>query len=187
MASTPQTPVEPSDEVYRVYGNVMHTVQYWELVLAFMWWWTTTPKSEGREAESKEARRAVDRLEKAFTKVTASQARKELEDDLPSEIRDAVRGLLDDRNRLAHRFLRDRQDGKGFKPGTLGLLGDVGQRFDVSIQALWAHLAAFEPYRGQVRPHWPLFAEALSADLFAGVPVDFDKALSEAQSRIDQD
>lgn len=110
------TPVEPSDEVYRVYGSVMHTVQYWELALAVLWWQVTTPEADRREAESKASRKAVDRLEKAFTKMTASQARKELENDLPPETLGLVGGLLEARNQLAHRFLRERQDADGFKP-----------------------------------------------------------------------
>lgn len=44
------------------------------------------PPSDQREAESKPATKAVDRLEKAFTKVTAAQARNDLEGELPGEL-----------------------------------------------------------------------------------------------------
>jgi hypothetical protein len=100
--------LEPSDEVYLVYGSVMHTVQYWELALALRSWRMHTPPVEQREAESQSAAKAVDRIEKASTRATASQARKELEGELPEELLETVSELIAVRNRLAHRFLRDR-------------------------------------------------------------------------------
>lgn len=168
---------ESSDEVYRIYGNVMHTVQYWELSLTLHWWQMLTPASDDREAESEAAAKAVDRLEKAFTKVTASQARKELEGDMPDELLAAVADLIDDRNRLAHRFLREQQVGGDFKPGTLAWLGDAGARFDASVRALESDGDRRGSYGGAVRSHWPALAEALVEQLFAGERIDYAAAL----------
>jgi hypothetical protein len=153
--------VEPSDEVYRIYGSVMYTVQYWELALTLRWWLMLTPSSDEREAESEAAAKAVDRLEKAFTKVTAGQARRELEGDMPDELLAMIGDLIDDRNRLAHRFLREQQARVGFRPGTLGWLGDARARFDASFRALDANPADGGSYEGVVRPHWPALAEIL--------------------------
>ena len=185
MSAEPDAPaVEPSDEVYCVYGSVMHIVQYWELLLAMRWWQMLTPPVDRREAESKAAAKAIDRLNKAFTKVTASQARKDLEDELPPELLEAVGGLIDDRNRLAHRFLRERQAGPDFGPGTLALLGDYGARFDASIQSLGEVVTTTGSYEGAVRDHWPSLAETLAERLLTGEPVDFEAALREAHEEI---
>lgn len=177
MPDAPDAADEPSDEVYRIYGKVMHTVQYWELVLTLRWWRMLTPPRNDREAESQAAAKAVNRLETAFTKVTASQARKELEEDLPEELLAVVGPLIEDRNRLAHRFLREQQSGADFRPGTLAWLGDAGAQFDASIPALVEDLAARGPYEGAVRPHWAALGDTVVERLFTGEPADYQEAL----------
>lgn len=175
---------ESNDEVYRIYGSVMHAVQYWELVLTMRWWLMLTPPSNHREAESKAAAEAVARLEKAFTRVTASQARKELEGEMPHELLAAVGDLIDDRNRLAHRFLREQQSNGDFRPGTLAWLGDAGARFDASTRMLLSDLARRGAYAGAVRAHWPKLAKTLVDRLFAGDPVDFQAVLDQARHEL---
>jgi len=177
---------EAGDEVYRIYGSVMHAVQYWELVLALRWWRMLTPPSDDREADSTAAAKPVNRLETAFTKVTASQARKELEGDMPDELLAAVGGLIDDRNRLAHRFLRERQFGADFRPGTLAWLGNAGARFDASTRSLGEDLASGGSYEGAVRPHWPTLGETLVERLFAGESIDYQAALRQALEEADE-
>lgn len=182
MPAEPESPaLEPSDEVYRIYGSVMHVVQYWELALVLRWWQMLTPPVDQREAESRAAAKAVDRLEKAFTKVTASQARKDLEGDLPEDLLATVGDLIEDRNRLAHRFLREQQEGAGFRQGTLRWLGDAGARFDAAVRALNADPGGREPYEGAVRPHWQALGEVLVERLFAGKPIDYEAALGQVQ------
>jgi hypothetical protein len=179
--------IESNDEVHRVYGSVMHVVQFWELALALAWCQATTPAGERAEAESTASKKAVHRLETAFGKVTASQARKELGDDLPPEVLGSVSELVRDRNRLAHRFLRERQCADGFKPGTLAWLGDAGFRFDASVRALSVHMDSAGPYQGDVAPHWPAIGTSLTAHLFAGEPVDFEEILRKASETLDAD
>lgn len=89
----------------------------------------------------------------------------------------AVSDLIDDRNRLAHRFLREQQVGADFRPGTLAWLGDAGERFDASTHALGEELASGGSYEGAVRPHWPALGDALVQSLFAGDAVDYRTAL----------
>lgn len=97
-------PGEPADGVYALYGRVMMAVQYWELALAMTWWQRTTPPNANRgAADSRASKKAVTRLERAFTKVTAGQALPELRDELPADLHESLTRLQDDRNRLAHR------------------------------------------------------------------------------------
>ena len=176
-----QHDAEAAHEVYGIYGNVMHLVQTWELALAILWWRGTTPASGTGEAESKASAEAVDRLENAFIKVTASQARRDLGDDLPIEIAELVGELLPIRNRLAHRFLREQQLGTGFEPGTLAWLGSAGARFDESVRTIFKRMGSLGSYEGPVRAHWPNLGDKLVDRLLAGEPVDFDAELREAR------
>jgi hypothetical protein len=136
----PAQTIEPADEVYRIYGNVMHLVQTWESAVVLLWWRAGIPEGGSGEAEAERSASAVDRLERAITRVTAGQARRELGGELPTEIADSVANLIPDRNRLAHRFLREQQVDAGFAPGTLEWLGDAGARFDACIRALIRHM-----------------------------------------------
>jgi hypothetical protein len=182
MTDSPRTlPAEPSKEVYFIYGNVMHIVHWWELLTAVIWWQNTTPEAEQREAESKGAEKAIVRLERAFTKVTASQARRELEGKLEPELLDDIAERLDDRNRLAHRFLREQQTERGFMPGTLEWLGEAGGRFDASLRTLYARTEG--DYAGVVRPHWPGLGQTILTRLFSGEPLDLEDALRQHPPR----
>lgn len=179
-ASAVAGPVESSDEVYRIYGSVMHTVQYWELALTLRAWRVLLPEAEQREAESQAAAEAVDQLERAFQKVTAGQARKRLEDALPPEVFAQVASLVQDRNRLVHRFLREQQDGSGFRAETLRWLGEAGQRFDESVHLLFEE-GVEDAYAGPVRDFWPEVADVLVDRLFSGEPLDYTIELRRAR------
>lgn len=173
-------PSESFDEVLRIYGSVMHLVQNWELALALLSWRVKLPQPSG-EAESEASAKAVDQLQRAFQRVTASQARRDLGDDLPAEIADTLESLIPDRNRLAHRFLREQQLRDGFQLGSLVWLGNAGARFEASMKQISARLDSFDPYDGPVRPHWSQLAQTLSDRLFGGEPVDLDDALRGSQ------
>ena len=172
-------PSEPQQRVYALYGAIMHLVQSWEQSLSLIWWRSTLTGSDG-EAETTASANAVLRLQHAFQKVTASQARRELGDDLPAEIADKVAELVPDRNRLAHRFLREQQLRDAFKPGTMAWMEQAGVRFEASMRQIADHLGSFGDYAGPVRSHWPQLAQDLTGRLLAGERVDVDEALRQA-------
>lgn len=170
---------EDIDDVFRVYGAVMRTVQWWERTLALLWWRALLTPSDRREAESKASAKAVARLEHAFSKVTAAQAAKEL-DGLPPELSEEVGELLPHRNRLAHRFLLEHEHAGAFKHGTLRQLAEYGGRFDAATRALMDQLDTTAGYTGEVRDHWPALAQKIEDRLWAGQPVDYADALERS-------
>lgn len=175
-----QLPLEPANEVYRIYGNVMHVVQTWELALALLSWRVRLPQPSG-EAESDASARAVNELERAFQRVTAGRARRDLKDNLPAEIADTLDALIPNRNRLAHRFLREQQLRDEFQPGSLVWLGNAGASFEASLRQISVQLDSFDSCDGPVRSHWPRLAQTLAERLFAGEPVDMDDALRQTR------
>ena len=173
-------PMEPANEVYWIYGNVMHLVQTWELALALLSWRARLPQPSG-EAEAEASAKAVGELERAFQRVTAGRARRDLEDNLSAEIADTLDALIPNRNRLAHRFLREQQLRDGFQPGSLVWLGNAGTAFEASLKQIRVQLGSLNSYDGPVRTHWPRVAQTLVGRLFAGEPVDMDDALRRSR------
>lgn len=173
-------PLEPADEVYRIYGNVMHLVQTWELALALLSWRVKLPQPSG-EAESDASAVAVGELERAFQRVTAGRARRDLEDNLPAEVAGTLDALIPNRNRLAHRFLREQQLRDGFQPGSLVWLGNAGAGFEASLKQINLQLDAFGSYDGPVRSHWPRLAQLLAGRLFAGERAGMNDALRQSR------
>jgi hypothetical protein len=178
MNEVSRTP-EPPQQVYRLYGAIMHLVQNWEQALSMIWWHASLTGNDG-EAETEASQKAVLRLQHAFQKVTASQARKELGDNLPAEIADGVAALVSDRNRLAHRFLREQQLRGRFKSGTMTWMEQAGVRLEASMKQIQDHVNSFEDYKGPVRSHWPQLAQDLADRLLAGELIDLDQALQKS-------
>jgi hypothetical protein len=163
--------IEPASDIYRAYGSVMHLAQTWESAVVMLWWRALGSRRAGRVRRKTPASVAVvERLEKAFMRVTAGQARRELGNDVSPEFAQAVADLVPERNRLAHRFLREQQLGPGFAAGAMAWLGDVGARFDGCLHSIFRHMESFGAYDGVVRPHWPELAERAVERLFAGEP-----------------
>jgi hypothetical protein len=173
--------IEPADDIYRAYGSIMHLVQTWESAVVLLWWRAGIPEGGTGEAETPASVTVVQRLERAFTRVTAGQARRALGDDMPPAIAQAVADLIPDRNRLAHRFLREQQLGPGFAPGTMQWLVEAGERFDACLRSLFEHMESFGSYDGVVRPHWPDLADKAVERLMRGEPLDFEDLLRESE------
>jgi hypothetical protein len=86
--------------------------------------------------------------------------------------------LMTERNRLAHRFLRERvADDRNFKPGTHDQLVALGNRFMGSLESVMQTIAAFEPYQGPVLEHWSPLAERITERVFSGQVIPRDPAL----------
>jgi hypothetical protein len=179
MNNVLQTP-EPPERVYTLYGAVMHLVQTWEQLLSMIWWRSTVTGNAG-EAETQASKKAILRLQHAFQKMTAAEARKQLGDDLPAQIADQVVALMPERNRLAHRFLREQQLLDAFKPGTMAWMEHAGGKFEASMEQMKGYVNSFGEYKGPVRPHWSQLADHLADRLLAGEPIDMAEALRRSQ------
>jgi hypothetical protein len=86
--------------------------------------------------------------------------------------------LMTERNRLAHRFLRERSaDDDDFLPGTYELLIAIGSRFMASLEAAKRVIDGFESYRRPVLAHWGALADRITKRLSAGEVVPRDPRL----------
>jgi hypothetical protein len=80
-----------------------------------------------------------------------------------------------ERNRLAHRFLREQAvDGGAFKAGTHDQLLALGNRFMDSYEAIVHEVMKGDPYTGPVPPHWPELADRITERLSRGERIPRD-------------
>lgn len=162
------------------YGEVMSIVQDWELALAVVWWRTTRKHRSRPSGDFNTARsqKEIKRLEAAFLRKTAQDIREEIAPHLEHQAADDLEGLMNERNRLAHRFLRERAtDDRQFEPGTHDELISLGNRFMSSLGSVMRTIGRFEDYKGPVPEHWPGTAERIMERVFGGQTIPRDPRL----------
>jgi hypothetical protein len=162
------------------YGEVMSTVQLWEQALAFVWWQTQlkNPSRPAGDFDTPRSQKEIMRLEAAFLRVTAQAVRKAVAPHLEPKTADDLDGLMAERNRLAHRFLRERVVGdRDFEPGTHDQLLALGDRFMASLESVMRTIEGFEPYNGPVPEHWDALTERITERVFSGRPIPRDPKL----------
>lgn len=179
--NVPRNP-EPDarERVLIAYGEVMSIVQLWEQALAVIWWRTTRkqPARATGDFDTHRSQREIARLEAAFLRMTAQAVREAVTPHLGATAADNLSDLTSERNRLAHRFLRECGAEHGdFRAGTHDQLLAVGERFMQSLGAAMQVIEGFEPYRGPVGPHWEAIANRITDRLSAGRNVPRDPRL----------
>lgn len=159
------------------YGEVMSVVQHWEQALAILWW-RTTRKSPGRptgDFNTARSQKEILRLEAAFLRMTAQAVRDAVSPHLDPETAANLPALMDDRNRLAHRFLREQAtEGGWFEAGTHDQLIALGNRFMDSYEAIVHEVMKADPYTGPVPSHWPDLADRITDRLARGERIPRD-------------
>jgi hypothetical protein len=160
------------------YGEVMSVVQLWEQALALIWWRAERKhkKRPSGDFDTERSQREIMRLEAAFLRTPAQAIREAVAPHLEADTASNLEGLIAERNRLAHRFLREQNVGKGtFKAGTQDQLIALGNAFMESLDSIAKSLMAdYEPYDGPVPDHWPAIAERIAERLFGGNSVPRD-------------
>lgn len=168
---------EAPEQVFLCYGHVMRIVQMWEQALALVWWRATrkNPSHPAGDFDTPKSQREIRRLEAAFLRTTAQAMRETVSPLLKPEAAHNLPSLMAERNRLAHRFLRERAaDGDAFVAGTHEELVAIGNRFVQSAGSIIETIMSFEPYAGPVPAHWPEVAQRLSDRLFSGEAIPKD-------------
>jgi hypothetical protein len=174
MASEPDS----RDGVLRGYGEVMAVVQEWELALTLVSHHAERkPNSQPvDDFDTSKSQKEIRRLEDAFLRKTAQAARQSVEPLLEPDTAKDLQGLMTERNRLAHRFLREHAvpGGSDFEPGTHRELLALGDKFDRARASVMRTLAGFEDYTGPVPEHWPAIAGRITERLFNGEAIPRD-------------
>lgn len=159
------------------YGEVMCVVQSWEQALAFIWW-RVKRKKKGRPAgdfDTERSQKEIMRLETAFQRMTAQAVREAVAPRLEPQTARGLEDLMAQRNRLAHRFLREQAgDGGDFKAGTHDQLVVLGDRFMDSLDSLMRTITNIGPYTGPVPEHWIAVAERITDRVFSGEKIPKD-------------
>jgi hypothetical protein len=160
------------------YGEVMAVVQDWELALAIVWWRTSRKRRTrpSGDFDTPRSQKEVTRLEAAFLRKTVQELREDVAPHLEHQTADDLEGLIGERNRLAHRFLREQKaaEGPDFEPGTHDELLALGNRFDSSRASIMQTLDSLESYDGPVPEHWPEIAERIMERVFSGRKIPRD-------------
>jgi hypothetical protein len=181
--SAESRPVLERDARERVligYGEVMSIVQLWEQALAVVWWHTQRKHGSrpSGDFDTPRSQKQIARLEAAFLRMTAQAVREAVAPCLEPKTADDLGELMAERNRLAHRFLRERvADDRDFKAGTHDQLIALGDRFMGSLESVMRTIAAFESYRGPVLEHWSPLAERIMERVFSGQAIPRDPRL----------
>jgi hypothetical protein len=168
------------DHVLIGYGEVMSIVQFWEQALAFVWWRTQrkNPSRPSGDFDTQRSQKEITRLEAAFLRMTAQAVRKAVAPHLEHKTADDLDELMTERNRLAHRFLRERVAGdRDFEPGTHDLLLALGNRFMASLESVMRTIEGFEPYKGPVPAHWEALGDRITERVFSGQAIPRDPRL----------
>ena len=162
------------------YGQVVSIVQLWEQALAVVWW-RTQRKNRSRatgDFDTARSQKEIVRLEAAFLRMTAQAVKEAVAPHLEPKTADDLGELMSERNRLAHRFLREIfADDGNFTPGTHDQLIALGNRFMDSLESVTGTIADFEPYKGPVLEHWGALAERITKRVFRGQAVPRDPRL----------
>jgi hypothetical protein len=168
---------DPRERVLIGYGEVMAVVQDWELALAIVWW-RTECKQKGRPSgdfDTAASQKEISRLEAAVLRMTAQSVREAVAPHLEATTAQNLDALIDERNRLAHRFLRETSASDGdFQPGTHDELIALGSRFDDSRASVMRTIQSFEFYDGPIPEHWPAVADRITERAFSGQTIPRD-------------
>jgi hypothetical protein len=177
---TPQAlGADARERVLICYGEVMSIVQLWEQALGVVWWNTQRKNRPSGDFDTPQSQKEIARLEAAFLRMTAQAVREAVAPHLePATVGD-LGDLMAERNRLAHRFLRETvaDDRARFKTGTHDQLVALGTRFMASLESVMRTIAAFESYKGPVSEHWGPLAERITARVFSGQAIPRDPRL----------
>jgi hypothetical protein len=164
------------ERVLLAYGEVMSLVQHWEQALAMVWWRAERkgPRPAG-DFDTPASQKQISRLEAAFLHMTAQAVREAVSPHLEPETAESLSELMADRNRLAHRFLRERaSEGGDFEAGTHDQLIAMGNRFMESWESIMRTIDSFEGYTGPVPKYWEPIAERIVGRVFSGEKVPRD-------------
>jgi hypothetical protein len=177
----PQKPDRDARERLLIgYGEVMSIVQLWEQALTVVWLRTQrkNPSRPSGDFDTPRSQKEIMRLEAAFLRMTAQSVRKAISPHLEPKTADDLSELMSERNRLAHRFLRERAaDDRDFKLGTHDQLIALGNRFMASLESVMRTIEGFEPYKGPVPEHWNGLAERITELVFGGQAIPRDPGL----------
>jgi hypothetical protein len=177
----PKTPDRDTRERVLIgYGEVMVIVQLWEQALAVVWWRTLrkNPSRPSGDFDTPRSQKEIMRLEAAFLRMTAQAVSKAISPHLEPKTAEDLSELMTERNRLAHRFLRESiADGRDFEPGTHDQLIALGNKFMASLESVMRTIGGFEPYEGPVAEHWNALAERITERVFSGQAIPRDPGL----------
>lgn len=169
---------EANEDIFIAYGHVMSLVQMWEQAQEIIWWRVKRkrPNRPSGDWDTDRSQREIVRLERALQQTTPQSIIEQIEPSLPDGAADEVRELFADRNRLAHRFLLERQvPGEGYVAGTRAELIEIGNRFMASLDKLMTAEALHgKPYDGEVPPHWEPLAQRITDRAFGGQSIPRD-------------
>jgi hypothetical protein len=152
--------LDPAERVFGQYGHVMLVVQTFEQHLGFLSLWHRVGEEQGLTRRNLE--KTIVRFVHAMSRATASELRNSVADRLDDELLAEVSRLIEWRDVLAHRYLRERARPTGaslrFARGTVRELADLkadfaeaGEHLEELIDASMAEAS--------------LEGDALSADL----------------------
>jgi hypothetical protein len=122
----------------------------------------------------------VIRLERALHRKTVQELWRDVGPLLGEEVAAKLDGLIEHRNRLAHRFLREQaalEPGCDYRPGTHRELVSIMGRFMRSYQAIMKRLMTLPGYDRPVPKHWTAVAQRIVDRAFAGQPNPRDTRL----------
>lgn len=162
------------------YGEVMSIVQFWEQALAIIWWRTQrkNPSRPSGDFDTQRSQKEIVRLEAAFLRVTAQAVKKAVAPHLEPKTADDLDELMAERNRLAHRFLREKMAGdRDFEPGTHDHLLALGTRFMASLESVMRTIEGIKPYKGPVPEHWEALGHRITERIFTGRAIPRDPRL----------
>lgn len=169
---------ESRERVLISYGEVMCVVQMWEQALALTWWLAARrhKKRPSGDFDTRRSQKEIMRLEAAFLRTPAQAIREAVAPHLEARIARNLAALMAERNRLAHRFLREQDRGDGtFKTGTHDQLVGLGDAFMESLDSIMQTIVTdYEQYDGPVPDHWPPVAERILGRLFDGESIPRD-------------
>lgn len=169
---------EMDEHIFIAYGHVMSIVQQWEQAQEIIWWRAKRkhPTRPSGDWDSDRSQREIIRLERALQQLTPQSIIEQIAPVLPEGAAEEIRGLFQERNRLAHRFLLERQTGRGgYVPGTHAELVGLGKRFMASLDRLMTCDALHSTsYRGDVPPHWEGLAQRITDRAFSGQSIPRD-------------
>ncbi len=134
------------------------------------------PNRPSGDWDSERSQREIVRLERALQQTTPQSIIEQIAPALPDGAANEIRDLFADRNRLAHRFLLERQaHGDRYLAGTRAELIHIGNRFMASLDKLMTTEALHaQDYEREVPPHWEGLAQRITDRAFDGKPIPKD-------------
>jgi len=168
------------EQVLIAYGEVMSIVQMWEQALSIVWWRKERkqPSLPSGDFDTPRSQKEIRRLEAALLRTPVQAIRETVEPHLEPKTAEGLGELLAERNRLAHRFLRETVSAdRNFEPGTHNRLIALGDRFMASLESVMRTIEKFESYKGPVPKHWRPLAARMMGRVFSGQAIPRDPQL----------